>query len=310
MRLPLFVLLCTIPCTVPAQTTAADPTPQTQAAPPAQSQTPSTQESQDRSALQVKPGGQVIKPKDLWNDTGYFHPFIRMPKYFIQDQKAIWTSPFHTSKSDIKYWVIFGGTIGGMIAADRHIEHALPTSATEVTVSNWASRIGSAYSLVPLSAGFYFIGTKVHNDRFRETGLLCFEALLNASVTVEAIKLVADRARPLESNGHGGFEDGPSRWNSSFPSGHSISTWAMASVIAHQYPHKRIVPIIAYALATTVVLSRVGAQRHFPGDVLAGSALGWFIGDYTYGRRHDPELDGKESAAKRLLNHIHFGGGL
>jgi membrane-associated phospholipid phosphatase len=268
-----------------------------------------TRDPEDQSVLQIKPGGQVIKQKDLWTDTGYFHPFVRMPKYFIQDQKAIWTSPFHTAKSDIKYWVIFGGAVGGLIAADRHIEHALPTSPTSVSVSNWASRVGSAYTLVPLSAGFYFIGTKAHNDRLRETGLLCFETLIDSNVMVEAVKLVADRARPLQNNGHGGFEDGPSRWDSSFPSGHSINTWALASIVAHQYGHKKIVPILTYALATTVVVSRVGARQHFPGDVLAGSAMGWFIGDFVYGRRHNPELDPKRSAAQQLLAHIRLGAG-
>jgi hypothetical protein len=231
-----------------------------------------------------------------------------MPKYFVQDQKAIWTSPFHTAKSDIKYWAIFGAAVGGMVAADRHIEHALPTSSAEVSVSNWASKVGSAYTLIPLSAGFYFIGTKAGSDRFRETGLLCFEALIDSNVTVEAVKLVADRARPLQDNGHGGFESGPSRWNSSFPSGHSINTWALASIIAHQYGHKRIVPIITYALATTVVVSRVGARQHFPGDVLAGSAMGWFIGDFVYGHRHNSELDPKPSVAQNLLSHIRVGG--
>jgi len=297
--IPLMLLFCTFPYIVPGQ----EPVPgllQTET-----KQTPAPQE--EHSALKVKPGSEVIKQKDLWTDTGYFHPFLRMPKYMLQDQKAIWTSPFHTAKPDIKYWAIFGVATAGIIAADRHIESALPTSPTEVSVSNWASRVGSAYTLVPLSAGFYFIGTKAKNDRFRETGLLCFEALIDSNLTVEAVKLVADRARPLQDNGHGGFESGPSRWDSSFPSGHSINTWAMASIIAHQYPHPRIVPIIAYALATTVVVSRVGARQHFPGDVLAGSAMGWFIGDYVYGRRHNSELDPKHSAAEQILAHVRLG---
>lgn len=225
----------------------------------------------------------------------------------LQDQKAIWTSPFHTAKSDIKYWVIFGAATGGLIAADSHIAKALPNSSTQVSVSNWASEVGSAYTLIPLSAGFYFIGTKWRHDRFRETGLLCFETLIDSNLAVEAVKLVANRARPLEGNGNGDFESGPSRWNSSFPSGHSINSWAMASIIAHQYPHPRIIPILAYGLATTVVVSRVGARRHFPSDVLAGSAIGWFIGDYVYGRRHNSELDQKRSAAETILAHIHLG---
>lgn len=288
MKLPFLAIFCAIPCIGQAQATSGSP-------------------QEDRSALSVQPGGQVLKRKDLWTDTGYFHPFVRMPKYMVQDQRAIWSSPFHTVKSDVKYWAIFGGAVAGMIAADRHIEHALPTSSAEVSVSNWASRLGSAYTLIPLSAGFYFVGTKARSDRFRETGLLCFEALIDSNLMVEAVKLVTDRARPLQDNGHGGFESGPSRWVSSFPSGHSINTWAMASIVAHQYPRPRFVPVIAYGLATVVVVSRVGARQHFPGDVLAGSAMGWFLGDYVYGRRHNSELDPKPPAAQRILDRVHFG---
>jgi membrane-associated phospholipid phosphatase len=259
------------------------------------------------AALDVQPGGPVIKEKDLWTQTGYFHPFVRMPKYMLQDQKAIWTSPFHTGRKDAKYWAIFGAVTAAFIATDKSTVKMLPNSSAQVSVSNWVSRIGSAYTLIPLSAGFYFIGTPMHADRFRETGLLCFETLIDANLLVEPIKMIADRARPLEGNGKGGFGDGPTRWSSGFPSGHAVNTWAMASVIAHQYPHPRYVPVIAYALASTVVISRVGARQHFSGDVVAGSAMGWFIGDYIYGRRHNGELDRKPTAAQKILDHIKLG---
>jgi undecaprenyl-diphosphatase len=137
--------------------------------------------------------------------------------------------------------------------------------------------------------------------------LIGFEALIDSNVVVEAIKLVANRARPYESNGKGRFEDSPgSRLGSSFPSGHAVSTWALASVIAHQYPHPRIIPILAYGLASTVVVARVGARKHFPGDVAAGSAMGWFIGDYVYGRRHNGALD-KPTITEKILRHIRIG---
>ena len=148
----------------------------------------------------------------------------------------------------------------------------------------------------------------MHNDRFRETGLLCFETLVDSNIVVAAVKMVADRARPLEGDGTGQFESSPNgRWNSSFPSGHAINTWAMASIIAHQYPHPRIIPILAYALATTVVAARVGARQHFPGDVVAGSAMGWFIGDYVFGKRHNAGLDAKASVSQKILEHVHLG---
>ena len=47
--------------------------------------------------IEVKPGPPVIKDKDLYEKTGWLHPFRRMPGYVAKDQKAIWTSPLHTA---------------------------------------------------------------------------------------------------------------------------------------------------------------------------------------------------------------------
>jgi len=77
-------------------------------------------------------------------------------------------------------------------------------------------------------------------------------------------------------------------------------------VIAHEYP-KPLVKIIAYGLASTVVVARVGARRHFPGDVVAGAAIGWFMGDYIYGKRHNRDLDRKPHAVRQVLDHVHLG---
>src|SRR6266581_8516481 len=90
-----------------------------------------------RSTLEVKPGSPVIKDKDIYEATGYFHPFVLMPKYVIHDQKAIWTSPFHTSKDDVKWWGIFGTATAAVIATDRWTVKQLPNSRTQVSISTW-----------------------------------------------------------------------------------------------------------------------------------------------------------------------------
>ncbi|MCU1235745.1 MAG: phosphoesterase, PA-phosphatase related [Candidatus Solibacter sp.] len=257
--------------------------------------------------IEVKPGPPVIKDQDLYEKTVWLHPFTRMPLYVIQDQKLIWTSPVHTAKSDIKWWAIFGGATAALVATDHWVVTRLPNSKSQVSVSNWGSRFGSAYSLIPISAGFYFIGTGKHDERLRETGLIAFETLVDANLVGEAIKLIANRARPLEANGRGAFENSPNgRWNSSFPSGHALNIWALASVVAHEYP-KPIVYVLAYGLASTVVVARVGARKHFPSDVLAGGAMGWFMGDFVYGRRHNRALDRKPSVGRRILDHVQIG---
>jgi membrane-associated phospholipid phosphatase len=51
----------------------------------------------------------------------------------------------------------------------------------------------------------------------------------------------------------------------------------------------------------------MAANKHFPSDTVAGAAMGWFIGDYIYAKRHKPELDHKPTVVARILDHVHVG---
>jgi len=277
-------------------------------APAQQNQGAKNQNGAQRSApLGVQPGGKAIKSKDFYQRTGYWHPFVRMPKYLLIDQKKIWTSPFHTPNQDIKYWLIFGGITGGLIAADKHIENAAPNNPTLRRVGIDASYLGQAYSLLPIAAGLYFIGTAKGEDHFRETGLLSFEAVADASLMQLALKPLFSRARPFQGDGNGHFWDSPSRINAGFPSGHSINTFAIASVIEHQYHHHLWVKVLCFGYGAGVAAARLAARQHFPSDVFAGAVIGWFTGDYVYAKRHNPDLDTKPSVTYRILDHVHFG---
>ena len=35
--------------------------------------------------------------------------------------------------------------------------------------------------------------------------------------------------------------------------------------------------------------------------------MGWFIGDYVYGHRHNRELDRKQPVTRRILDHVRLG---
>lgn len=268
-----------------------------------------TEGEQNRSALAVKPGEQTLKNKDLFDKTGYFHPFRRMPRFIIVDQKKIWTSPFHTSKKDIKYWAIFGGGTAALVLFDEKIQRNAPNPGWLVSLGTDGSLLGTAYTLIPLSAGFYFVGTKAGDDRLREAGLMSFEALIDSTIVQEVFKGIADRQRPLEGSGEGQFFKSTNRINSSFPSGHAFNTFALASVFAHEYHDKLWVKILAYGYAGAVAGARLAANKHFPSDTLAGGAMGWFIGDYIYGKRHNSELDHKPTVTQKILSHVQVGFG-
>jgi len=280
---------------------------ETNSQPPDNTQPPTANRATP-SALGVAPGTEALKDKDLYEGTGYFHPFRRMPKFILTDQKRIWTSPFHSKKSDIKYWAIFGGATAALIATDKYVSHNAPNPHWLQTVGNDASYLGEPYALLPITAGFYFYGSATGNERFRETGLLSFETLADVTVVELAIKSITNRERPTEGTTDGHFfTSQPSRWNSSFPSGHAIGTFALASIFAHEYHDKLWVKILAYAYAGGVVGARLAANKHFPGDVMAGSAIGWFTGDYVYAKRHNPALDQKRTITGKILDHVQLG---
>ncbi len=276
-------------------------------APPPETAQITPEQEATHSVLQSKPGGEVIKPKDLYDGTGYFHPFVRMPKYIFYDQKAIWTSPFHTAKKDIKWWLIFGGATGALIATDKYVSKNAPDTPALRTLGTDVSYLGEAYTLLPIASGFYFMGTARGDDHFREAGLLSFEALADVTILQLVLKSIADRQRPLEGRGNGEFEASTgARYSSSFPSGHAIETFAIASIFAHEYPHNRWVKILVYAYAGGVVGARLAANMHFPGDVMAGGAMGWFVGDFVYGKRHNSELE-KPTITHKILDHVQIG---
>jgi len=61
----------------------------------------------------------------------------------------------------------------------------------------------------------------------------------------------------------------------SFPSGHSMTAFAIAGAIGTFYPHLQA-PL--YFLATSIALSRIVVGMHFLSDIVAGSAIGALLG--------------------------------
>jgi undecaprenyl-diphosphatase len=78
-------------------------------------------------------------------------------------------------------------------------------------------------------------------------------------------KSVVDRHRPFV------HQLGPPTTTHSFPSGHSATSFACATVLAAAAPRYRVA---FFALATLIALSRLYNGDHFPLDVIAGAALG------------------------------------
>src|SRR5437762_3623410 len=207
------------------------------------------------------------------------HEFI---KNVMRDQKAIWTAPFHLHQRDARWLAPIGLGAAALIATDQQTGDEMAESTSQLNASRIVSYAGSAYGVGAVAGAFYVAGRAGHNPRARETGVLGAEALLDSAIVVTALKEITQRTRPSGGRSRSDFFDG----GSSFPSGHSIEAWSLATVIAHEYHGHPAVKIAAYGIASAVSVARFTGQKHYLSDVLVGSAMGYGIGRYVYRTHH------------------------
>ena len=242
------------------------------------------------SLAQTAPAKVPAQPSSQSKATASPNPEKNFFANILRDQRGLWTSPFHLNKDDAKWAIPLTLSAAALFATDRHTSGELVENGDNLQrlrISKNISQLGAVYTTAGIAAGFYLVGRTRHDTRARETGVLATEALIDSGIIVTALKSVSQRQRPPVDHSSGEFFDG----GNSFPSGHAISAWSLATVIAQEYGHHRpLVQIGAYGLATAVSLSRYTGRNHFLSDVLVGSAMGYGIGRYVYHKHHDPAL--------------------
>jgi membrane-associated phospholipid phosphatase len=199
-----------------------------------------------------------------------------LPRNLFIDQKNFWLAPFHMNERDWQ-WTVPAGFVGAtLLASDTAIEKHAPTNPSTVSHANTASNAGLA-AMAAVGGGMFLWGHATHDDQKRETGILSGEAGLDAFLDTEVFAYTFGRQRPFTGNGKGKFFQG----GTSFPSQHAAISWAIASVIAHEYPGP-LTQLFAYGLASGVSAARFVAQQHFASDLVVGAALGWYLGRQVY----------------------------
>jgi membrane-associated phospholipid phosphatase len=220
-------------------------------------------------------------------------------KNIVEDQKAIWTSPFHLHRGDSRWAAPLGLGAVALMVTDRSTGDEIAESNKQLNASRIVSYAGSTFGTSGVAATFYLIGRATHDERARETGLLGAEALIDSGIVVTALKEITQRARPTAGSERSEFFER----GSSFPSGHSIEAWSLATVIANEYHDRPVVEVAAYAAASAVSIARFTGRNHYLSDVLVGSAMGFGIGRYVYHTHHRaisrPGGDEESRTAKR-----------
>jgi membrane-associated phospholipid phosphatase len=210
---------------------------------------------------------------------------------FLKDAGQIWSYPVHIRTHDILPIAGLAALTGFLIGNDEAIHRSLmnyrEAHAWVRGVSPVITQMGSygAWGTVALFLGAGLISG---DKKSTETAVLASSAMLQSGILVTFLKGIFGRQRPFWVDGidHWSgpvgffkrFESGQRGRYDSFPGGHSITAFSLATVVAIQYRETVWVPILAYATATGVALSRVTENKHWLSDSLVGSVLGYVIG--------------------------------
>ena len=227
-----------------------------------------------------------------------------------KDQRSIFTSPFRIHKKDLVWITPLAAATGTAIALDHGIMQQVSTDPSRINAFSTASNITGIYAPVAFAGTALLGGFMRHDERLRETGALAMTAMIDTQLLNTFVKFAADRARPGDS---GTATNGGTFWPNgthsssfdSFPSGHTANAFAVAHVIADEYPGWKV-KLAVYSLATATAFERVQARQHFPSDVLVGGAIGYLVGGYVF--NHHSSRSKTHIAFAPMIGH--GGGGL
>ena len=209
-------------------------------------------------------------------------------KNYFYDTKYIVTSP---SRWEVTDYLKFGSIVSitsGLYFFDEDIREFFEENKpkTSDNIANVAEKFGNKYYISAFLASSYLSGYLFDNNKLTETALLGIESLIISAVFTHSLKQIFHRHRPYMNDGNKIFE-GPFFSSNdeilSFPSGHSTSSFAVATIFANQYANDNLLlSTLIYSMATITTISRVYDDEHWASDVFIGATIGYFTGKTIY----------------------------
>jgi membrane-associated phospholipid phosphatase len=273
------VLVALFPFVIPSQTAAQAPEPDQ--APPA------------ASPLSGPPQTPVPSPAPLL-PPAFDRPIswkLLLPN-LISDQERIWSFPYRLVQG--QNWIpttAVVGTTAGLLLFDPTEAAYFRRTPTFHAFNNVFTGNATLGGIMAAPGSLYAIGLMRRDSKMQHTALLAGEAVADTELLTTVLKDATRRVRPAGFPPSGNYNDSwfessgsfrsYLRGDGSFPSGHTIAAFSVATTIARRYGNHRWVPYAAYGIATVVGFSRLSLSAHFLSDVFMGGALGYSISRFT-----------------------------
>jgi membrane-associated phospholipid phosphatase len=205
------------------------------------------------------------------------------------DQKRIWLFPVRlVHGQNWKAVVAVTAATAALVALDPASGTYFRRTTDFRSFNTAFSGTNTSLAIAAWPASFYLAGLMARNTYAQNTALFAGEAVVDSEILTLVMKNVGHRLRPAAIPPQGNLSD---TWfddkgytlggAGSFPSGHTIAAFSVATVFSQRYRTHRWVPYVAYGLAGVVGFSRVSLLSHFPSDVFMGAALGYSISRFA-----------------------------
>jgi membrane-associated phospholipid phosphatase len=214
------------------------------------------------------------------NAADYFALFSRRPRFSV---RPAWRDPLRLGAGAVLVIVIVAATMAMIDAPSVGVAQRVPEwlvgvfdEVTDAGKSVWIL-VPIALTLVALallaSPALPRISRGVVAAVAVRLGFL-FLAICLPGLCFAALKRLIGRARPLVEGSADPFVYRPLGWSveyASFPSGHAIDAFAIATALGALWPRAR--PVL-WTYAVVIATSRLVLTAHFPSDAIAGAVIG------------------------------------
>ena len=275
--LPLLFLCCGLPC-FPQQPPLSTARGSTLDAGNGLELSPAIALTPPTASGQTSPA-QTAAASVTWRDVSW----RQLPGNFLRDQKELWLFPRQLAHG--RHLVPAAAVVGvtaGLLAADAHDAPYFRRTASFQGFNRVFNGRATALEIALAPVSLYAVGLARKGSYAQKTALFAGESAADSLALYTVMNAASRRVRPSDIAPQGDFTDTFFRshkqtFGSSFPSGHAVAAFSVATVFARRYRNHRWVPWVAYGAAGVIGFSRITQQSHFPADVFLAAALGYSI---------------------------------
>ncbi len=163
--------------------------------------------------------------------------------------------------------------------------------------------LGQGSSEMLLAAGFFIAGKINHNNRALQTASQLTEAFISIGAGTQILKYATGRENPSDASAIRGrwrpfpswtnFQNNKTKYDA-FPSGHLAGFVSAVTIIGENYPEKKWIKPVGYAIAGLCSLTMINNGVHWASDFPLGFALGYGFGKYLSHKtkKYHPDITG------------------